>query len=65
MPEQGILTLCVAIIGVSIPLILLKVSVALTHPGPVACIRCDADVPRTAQKCPNCGTIVPDQDQEL
>jgi len=65
MPQQGILTLCVGILTAAIPLIVLQVSVALTRPGPVACVRCDADVPRKAQKCPSCGAFAPDQDQAL
>ena len=65
MPLQGTLTLCVGILTVAVPLLLLKASVNSATPGPVACPRCDGDVPRKAVKCPNCGATVPYQDQAL
>jgi predicted amidophosphoribosyltransferase len=65
MPQQGVLTLCIGALTATIPLIVLQISVALAQPGPVACVRCDADVPRSAEKCPNCGTLSLDRHQTL
>jgi hypothetical protein len=65
MPQQFAVTLCTALLSISIPLLILRIAVKQTKRVPVACPRCDLDVPPTAVKCPHCGALVPDGDQEL
>ena len=65
LTSQGALTVVVTVITTLIPLLFLWTAVKQTRPHPMACPRCDEDVPVGVRKCPGCGSFVPDTDQML
>lgn len=63
--QTGIQTWLIGLMSYSIPMIVFLYAVLTTKPVPTACPRCDGDVPPTVRKCPQCGSLVPNQDQPL
>jgi len=61
----GCLTWGIGILSYAIPMIVFMYAVLTSRRVPVACTRCDGDVPPSARKCPTCGAFVPNQDQPL